>query len=168
VSNKRSEGEIMADSPTTNRVEPILGPGPAPSAPSVEELRAAVESVPSTPPAAPAVGYAEALPPRTDRAGIDQLSRIEEKAARIEEKYARTETGMLRVQDKVEAAMARMTDAALQSDLVVVRERVEELGRRVRGLPGLNSLWLTAIVTALLTAVFVLVAQKYLLGRLPG
>jgi len=33
---------------------------------------------------------------------------------------------------------------------------------------GLNSLWLTAIVTALLTAVFVLVAQKYLLGRLPG
>ena len=41
---------------------------------------------------------------------------------------------MLRVQDKVEAAMARMTDAALQSDLVVVRERVEELGRRVRGL----------------------------------
>ena len=84
---------------------------------------------------------------------LDQLSRIEDKTARIEEKYARTETGMLRVQDKVEAAMARMTDAALQSDLVVVRERVEELGRRVRGLPGLNSLWLTAIVTALLTAV---------------
>ena len=64
---------------------------------------------------------------------LDQLSRIEDKTARIEEKYARTETGMLRVQDKVEAAMARMTDAALQSDLVVVRERVEELGRRVRG-----------------------------------
>ena len=99
---------------------------------------------------------------------LDQLSRIEDKTARIEEKYARTETGMLRVQDKVEAAMARMTDAALQSDLVVVRERVEELGRRVRALPGLNSLWLTAIVTAVLTAVLVLVAQKYLLGRLPG
>ena len=43
---------------------------------------------------------------------------------------------MLRVQDKVEAAMARMTDAALQSDLVVVRERVEELGRRVRASPA--------------------------------
>ena len=98
---------------------------------------------------------------------LDQLSRIEDKAARIEEKYARTETGMLRVQDKVEAAMARMTEAALQSDLVVVRERVDELARRVRSLPGLNSLWLTAIVTALLTAVLVLVAQKYLPGRLP-
>jgi hypothetical protein len=151
----------MADTPTSNRVEPTLGTSP--SAPSVEELRAAVESVPAAPPAATA---AEPAPMIGER--LDQLSRIEDKTARIEEKYARTETGMLRVQDKVEAAMARMTDAALQSDLVVVRERVEELGRRVRGLPGLNSLWLTAIVTAVLTAVLVLVAQKYLLGRLPG
>ena len=152
----------MADTPTANRVEPTLGTSPY--APSVEELRAAVESVP---PAAPVPAAApESAPMVGER--LDQLSRIEDKTARIEEKYARTETGMLRVQDKVEAAMARMTDAALQSDLVVVRERVEELGRRVRGLPGLNSLWLTAIVTALLTAVFVLMAQKYLLGRLPG
>jgi polyhydroxyalkanoate synthesis regulator phasin len=152
----------MADTPTSNRVEPTLGTSPY--APSVEELRAAVESVP---PAAPVPAAApESAPMVGER--LDQLSRIEDKTARIEEKYARTETGMLRVQDKVEAAMARMTDAALQSDLVVVRERVEELGRRVRGLPGLNSLWLTAIVTAFLTAVFVLAAQKYLLGRLPG
>ena len=153
----------MADTPTSNRVEPTLGT--VSSAPSVEELRAAVESVPPPPPAAPSPAP-EPAPMLGER--LDQLSRIEDKTARIEEKYARTETGMLRVQDKVEAAMARMTDAALQSDLVVVRERVEELGRRVRGLPGLNALWLTAIVTALLTAVFVLVAQKYLLGRLPG
>ena len=152
----------MADTPTSNRVEPTLGTSPY--APSVEELRAAVESVPTVPPTA--AEAPESAPMLGER--LDQLSRIEDKTARIEEKYARTETGMLRVQDKVEAAMARMTDAALQSDLVVVRERVEELGRRVRGLPGLNSLWLTAIVTALLTAVFVLAAQKYLLGRLPG
>ena len=38
----------------------------------------------------------------------------------------------------------------------------------VRGLPGLNSLVFTALVTALLTAAFVLAAQKYLLGHLPG
>jgi polyhydroxyalkanoate synthesis regulator phasin len=152
----------MPDAKNTARVEPTLGTNP--TAPSVEELRAAVESVPPAPPAAATA--AEPAPMVGER--LDQLSRIEDKTARIEEKYARTETGMLRVQDKVEAAMARMTDAALQSDLVVVRERVEELGRRVRSLPGLNSLWLTAIVTALLTAVFVLVAQKYLLGRLPG
>ena len=114
----------MADSATKNRVEPTLGTSP--SAPSVEELRAAVESVPSGPVAAPSVGYAEALPPGTDRAGIDQLSRIEDKAARIEEKYARTETLLQRVQDRVEAATGRMSEAALQSDLVIVRERVEE------------------------------------------
>src|SRR3954471_17326991 len=152
----------MADSTTTNRVEPTLGTSPY--APSVEELRAAVESVPTAPPAAAAAP--ESAPMLGER--LDQLSRIEDKTARIEEKYARTESGMQRVQDKIEAAMARMTDAALQSDLVIVRERVDEIARRVRSLPGLNSLWLTAIVTALLTAALVLAAQKYLLGRLPG
>src|SRR4051794_1710841 len=115
----------MADSTTTNRVEPTLGTTPpASSGPSLEELRAAVESVPPTPPS-PAGGYVEAPPPaRGER--LDQLSRIEDKTARIEEKYARTEASMQRVQDKVEAAMGRMTEAALQSDLVIVRERVDE------------------------------------------
>jgi polyhydroxyalkanoate synthesis regulator phasin len=152
----------MADSATRNRVEPTLGT--TPSAPSVEELRAAVESVPPAPPPAPATSNAE--PPT--RAGIDQLSRIEDKAARIEEKYARTETLIQRLQDKVEAATGRMSEAALQSDLVIVRERVDELTRRVRRLPGLNSLVFTAIVTALLTAALTVAAIKYLPGILPG
>ena len=153
----------MADTPSPSRVEPSLG---ASAAPSVEELRAAVETVPPAPPA-PVPTYAEE-PPRTDFTRLDQLSRIEEKTARIEEKYARTETGMQRVQDKVEAAMSRMTNAAQQPDLVIVRERVNDLARRVRGLPGLNALVFTALVTALLAAAFVLAAQKYLLGHLPG
>jgi hypothetical protein len=156
----------MADPTTTNRVEPTLGPTPsAASAPSVEELRAAVESAPPS----PAATYVEAPPPgRNDRAGIDQLSRIEDKAARIEEKYARTETLMQHVQDKVEAATGRMSEAALQSDLVIVRERVEEVARGVRRLPGLNSLVFTAIVTALLTAALTVAALKYLPGILPA
>ena len=154
----------MADTTSPTRAEPNLGA--APTAPSVEELRAAVETVPPAPPA-PVPTYAEEAP-RTDFARLDQLSRIEEKTARIEEKYARTETAMQRVQDKVEAAMGRMTNAALQSDLVIVRERVDELTRRVRRLPGLNSLWVTALVTAILTTALVLAAQKYLLGYLPG
>jgi hypothetical protein len=154
----------MADLSTPTRLEPTLGANPTP--PSVEELRAAVETVPPAPLAAVPTYAGDA--PRTDFARLDQLSRIEEKTARIEEKYARTETAMQRVQDKVEAAMGRMTEAALQSDLVIVRERVDELARRVRRLPGLNSLWFTALVTALLTAALVLAAQKYLLGRLPG
>ena len=153
----------MADTTSSTRVEPNLG---ASAAPSVEDQRAAIETVPPASPGAVPT-YAEE-PPRTDFARLDQLSRIEEKTARIEEKYARTETGMQRVQDKVEAAMSRMSNAAQQPDLVIVRERTDELARRVRRLPGLNSLWLTALVTAVLTAAFVLAAQKYLLGHLPG
>ena len=152
----------MPDTTSPTRVEPNLG---ASAAPSVEELRAAIETVPPAP-AGAVPTYAEE-PPRTDFTRLDQLSRIEEKTARIEEKYARTETGMQRVQDKVEAAMGRMTEAALQSDLVIVRERVDELARRVRRLPGLNSLWVTVLVTAVLTAALVLIAQKYLSGHLP-
>lgn len=147
----------MADQGIPNRGEPNFG---AAAAPAVEELRAAVESVP------PAPAAAEPLPAQGER--LDQLSRIEDKTARIEEKYARTESSMQRVGDKVEAAMGRMTEAARHADLVVVRERVDELARRVRRLPGLNALVLTAIVTALLAAAFVLAAQKYLLGQLPG
>jgi hypothetical protein len=153
----------MADSATTNRVEPTLGP--ASSGPSAEELRAAVESVP--PAAAPSGGYVEAPPP-AQHERTDQLSRIEDKAARIEEKYARTEAQMQRVQDKVEAATSRMANAAQQSDLVVVRERADELARRVRRLPGLNSLVFIAIVTALLTAALTVAAIKYLPGILPA
>jgi hypothetical protein len=156
----------MADPTTANRVEPTLGPTPAASsAPSVDELRAAVESVPPT----PAATYAETPPPaRNGRPGLDQLSRIEDKTARIEEKYARSETLIQRLQDRVEAATGRMSEAALQSDLVIVRERVDELARRVRALPGLNSLVFTAIVTALLTAALTVAAIKYLPGILPG
>jgi hypothetical protein len=158
----------MADPTTTNRVEPTLGPArSATSAPSVEELRAAVDSAP--PIAGESGAYAEAPPPaRNDRSGIDQLSRIEDKAARIEEKYARSETLIQRLQDRVEAATGRMSEAALQSDLVIVRERVDELARRVRGLPGLNSLVFTAIVTALLAAALTVAAIKYLPGVLPA
>lgn len=146
----------MADSTIPNRGEPNFG---AAAAPGVEELRAAIESVPPAPTAA------EPLPAQGER--LDQLSRIEDKTARIEEKYARTESSMQRVQDKVEAAMGRMTEAARHADLVVVRERVDEVARRVRRLPGLNSLVFTAIVTALLTAAIVLAAQKYLLPQIP-
>ena len=152
----------MADTPTANRVEPTLGTSPY--APSVEELRAAVESVPPAPPAPAAAP--EPAPMIGER--LDQLSRIEDKTARIEEKYARTETLLQRVQDRVEAATGRMSEAALQSDLVIVRERVDELARRVRRLPGLNSLVFTALVTALLTAALTVAAMKYLPGILPG
>jgi hypothetical protein len=154
----------MPDTVTPARVEPTLGPGSAPSANPVEELRAAVEAAPVVGAASPAVAGDSA---RIDRAALDQLSRIEEKTARIEEKYARTEFLMQRVQDKVEAAAGRMGEVALQSDLVAARERLNELGTRVRRLPGVGALFLTALVTAVLAAAFTLAAQKYLPGLLP-
>ena len=148
----------MADPTTANRVEPTLGPTSATaSATSAEELRAAVELARPSPVEAPP-------PARADRPGIDQLSRIEEKADRIDEKYARTETLVQRVQDKVEAATGQISKAALQSDLVIVRERVEGAVRGVRRLPGLTSLVFTAVVTALLAAALTVAVIKYFPG----
>jgi hypothetical protein len=151
----------MADPTTGNRVEPTLGPISATaSAASEEELRAAVELARPSP--------VEAPPARADRPGIDQLSRIEGKADRIDEKYARTETLVQRVQDKVEAVTGQISEAALQSDLVIMRDRVEGAVRGVRRLPGLTSLVFTAIVTALLAAALTVAAIKYLPGILPA
>jgi hypothetical protein len=148
----------MADPTTVNRVEPTLGPTPAAaSTASVEELRAAVQSAPPSPVEAPPSA-------RADRPGSDQLSRIEDKADRIDEKYARTETLMQRVQDKVEAVTGQISKAALQSDLVIMRDRVEEAVRGLGRLPGLISLVFTAIVTALLAAALTVAAIKYLPG----
>jgi hypothetical protein len=152
----------MADPTTANRVEPTIGPTPsASSAPIEEELRAAVRSAPRSTVEAPPPGPA-------DQPSIDQLSRIEGKATRIEEKYARTETLMQRVQDKVEAATGRISETALQSDLVIVREKVEGAVRGVRRVPGLISLVFTAIVTALLAAALTVAAIKYLPGIIPA
>lgn len=97
----------------------------------------------------------------------EQLARIEDKTARIEEKYARSENFMQRVGDKVDAATGRMGEVALQSDLKAVRAELTSMARRVRGLPGLGALVVTALVTAVLTTALVLAAQKYGVPGLP-
>ncbi len=143
----------MTDTSAPMRVEPNLDPRVPPTATmAAAELRAAVEAAPS--------GYHE---PAYDssRGGIDQLSRIEDKTARIEEKYARSEALLLRVGEKVEAATSRMADVALQADLTA-------LSQRVRGLPGMGALILTAIITAVLTAAAVYAILKYGVPGVPG
>ena len=125
----------MADSALSSRVEPSIGAAPV-SAHAGEELRAAVEPAGSALPSSDAAG---------SRLAVDQLSRIEDKTARIEEKYARSEAILQRVGSTVEAATSRMNEVASQAELAALRDQV-------RRLPGTGALFMTAIVTALLTA----------------
>lgn len=140
----------MTDTSSPMRVEPVLDPRVSPTATlAAAELRAAVETAPI---------------PHSDtaaRGAIDQLSRIEDKTARIEEKYARSEALLLRVGEKVEAATSRMGDVALQADLTA-------LSQRVRRLPGVGALIVTAILTAVLTAAAVYALMKYGVPGAPG
>ncbi len=146
----------MANTAAPARVEPAVDPM-SPSQAS-DDLRAAVET-PSPPTAAPREAELPASSPA--RSALDQLSRIEVKAARIEEKYARTEGLLLRVEDKLGEAASRMSDAARQADLDALRQEVAGFSRRFRNLPGLTSLVTTAIVTALLTSALTVALLKY-------
>jgi hypothetical protein len=130
-----------------------------------DELRAAVE------PAASAQTYAEPYAAQASaeaqgsRSALDQLSRIEDKTARIEEKYARTEALLLRVEDRLGDTAGRMSEAARQADLDALRQEVAGFSQRFRNLPGLTSLVMTAIVTALLSSAITVALLKY---GLPG
>jgi hypothetical protein len=148
----------MANTATPIRVEPTVDPAAQPA----EALRAAVETAPIAPAAAREPDLPASSPARS---ALDQLSRIEDKAARIEEKYARTEALLLRVEDKLGDAAGRMSEAARQSDLDALRQEVAGFSRRFRNLPGLTSLVMTAIVTALLASAITIALLKY---GLPG
>jgi hypothetical protein len=140
----------MTDTAQPTRVEPTLGAAPARSdTPAVAELRAAVEAAPAD------------LTPRLDRAGLDQLSRIEEKTARIEEKYARTEALMGRLETQVEQTTTRAGELARHADLVAVRAELEALARRTRRLPGFATILFVALVSILLTVAGVVAASRY-------
>ena len=109
-------------------------------------------------------------PPRgTASADLDQLSRIEEKAARIEEKYARTEALLLRVEEKVEKSTSRTSELARQSDLAAVRAQMNAVSDRVQRVPGLASLLLVALLAAVIGAGLTVAALRYgIPGVLPG
>ncbi len=73
---------------------------------------------------------------------------------------------MQRVQDKVEGAMGRMNEVALQSDLVALRNQLTATSDRVRKVPGFGAFLLTALVTSALAAAFVIAALRYVPGLL--
>jgi hypothetical protein len=90
----------------------------------------------------------------SDRGGLDQLSRIEEKSARIEEKFARTEALLLRVETTFQDALSKFGGLARTAD-------VNALETRVRGLPGIGAIFFVALISAVIGAACVLAAQKY-------
>ena len=98
--------------------------------------------------------------------GYDQLARIEDKTSRIEEKFARSESSMQRVIDRFDHATGRMGEVALQSDLAAVRGEVAFIARQVRKVPSFGTLALTAIGTAVLTALVFVALLRFVPGLL--
>ena len=120
-------------------------------------------SAPASPP--PTVGRPEPLPAAPVN-HADQLARIEDKAARIEDKYARSEALLSRVEERVEAATARMNEGARQADLASLRGEVRGMAERVNRLPGTGALVLTALITAVLTVALMVAVQRLNLDKM--
>ena len=100
--------------------------------------------------------------------GTEPLARIEDKTSRIEEKLARSEASMQRVVDRFELATTRMGEVASQTELAAVRGELAFLARRIRSVPGTGALAITAIATAILTAIAVVLVMRYAPGLLPA
>jgi hypothetical protein len=128
--------------------------GPVPVAANAERPTEPEIVVPATGPSASPAGRAAPV-------GAEPLARIEDKASRIEEKLARSEASMQRVVDRFELASARMNEVALQADLTALRTEVAAVSRRVRRSAGPGALAVTAIATAVLSAVAVVLAMRY-------
>ena len=137
---------------------------PLPGAPTPAPSPAPVSTSPGGYPAPTSSGYDASVGSSgaTDGGVGMQLSRIEDKTARIEEKYARSEALLLRMGDRVDAAAGVITsEAARQSDLIALRNEVAALTQRTRGLPGAGTMFVMALLTALLTSAAVIAATRY-------
>lgn len=153
----------------TRSVSTTSGPE---DAPAVVDGQGGTQPEIVVPPSAGASTYdaasqAGAATPRSSSRS-EPLARIEDKTSRIEEKLARSEASMQRVVDKFEVASARMNEVALQSELAAVRGEVAYVARRVRGVPGVAALLALSVVTAVLSAVAVVLVMKYLPGLAPS
>jgi hypothetical protein len=107
--------------------------------------------------AQPAVGV-----PLSERGGLDQLSRLEEKLARVEEKFARSEALLLRLEATFQDTLTRFGGLARSAD-------VKALEGRVRGLPGAGSIFVVALIAALIGALAMVLALRFgIPGLLPA
>ena len=115
------------------------------------------------PTAEPAPAPAGKAPPRS---ALDQLSRIEEKAARIEEKFARYEAVFGRVENRLDAAVHRVEEAARSVDAVELATAVSALKARVEQTPRFGAMIITALVTAIATTILLVAILRFAPGLL--
>lgn len=117
---------------------------------------------------ATAAAPAEA-PMASEPRGLDQLSRIEEKAARIEEKFARYEAVLTRAEASLERSAHKVDAAAGTMDFSGIAGEVAALRQRVDATPRFAALFFTGLVTAALTVVLTVLVLKYgVPGVVPG
>jgi hypothetical protein len=117
----------------------------------------------------PPVAFSPTLvAPDTETAGpvieprkLDQLSRIEEKAARIEEKFARYEAVLTRAEASLERSAHKVDAAAGTMDFAAIRGEITALRNRVDSTPRAGTLFMTAIVTAVLTVILTILVLKF-------
>jgi len=93
--------------------------------------------------------------PLSERGGLDQLSRVEEK-------FARSEALLLRLEATFQDTLTRFGGLARSAD-------VKALEGRVRGLPGAGSIFVVALIAALIGAFLMLLALRFgIPGLLPA
>jgi hypothetical protein len=108
----------------------------------------------ASPAAHPAPAPSPNAVPLSDRGGLDQLSRIEEKSARIEEKFARTEALLLRVEATFQDALNKFGGIARTTDVAALEERV-------RRLPGAGAIFIVALIASIIGAAAMLYVLRY-------
>jgi hypothetical protein len=113
---------------------PAAGQSPSMTAPQVVGV------------AIPAASPAEAAP------SPEPLARIEDKTARIEEKFARAEERMMRVESALEKATMRLEGASQDMNLQGVKDDIARLREQVGGKPGAATIFIVALVAALIGA----------------
>jgi hypothetical protein len=115
---------------------------------------------PPAPPVVATEATAGAAPPASGER-LDLLSRVEDKTARIEEKFARSEERMMRVESALEKATIRLEGASQEMNLQGLKEDVARLREDVRRKPGAATIFVVAIVAALIGAAVAFALAKF-------
>jgi predicted nucleic acid-binding Zn-ribbon protein len=100
-------------------------------------------------------------------AATDQVSRIEDKTARIEEKFARSEERMMRLESALEKATLRLEGASQDMNLQGVRDDIARLRDQVGKKPGAVTIFVIALIAALIGAGVAFALARYGIPFLP-
>ena len=98
---------------------------------------------------------------------LDQLSRVEDKVARVEEKFARAEERMMRVESALEKATIRLEGATQDMNLQSVRQDIASMRDELRRKPGAATIFIIALVAAMLGAATSFALLKFGIPGLP-